>query len=63
MRGKVSGFVFIVCSIIAITGVKMLDMPTLINILLVIIALGMFVFGLAIMSQTSSDSSNKDKSL
>ena len=63
MRGKISGFVFILCSIVGITSAKMLDMPALITILLVIIALGMFVFGLAIMLQTSSDSSNKDKSL
>ena len=63
MQGKkIRGFVLIVCGIAAIIGVKMLDMPALISILLVIIALGMFVVGLAIAVPTSSPSSSKDKS-
>jgi uncharacterized membrane protein len=63
MQGKkIRGFVLIVCGIAAIIGVKMLDLPALISILLVISALGMFVVGLAIAVPTSSPSSSKDKS-
>jgi uncharacterized membrane protein len=62
MQKKIRGLVLIVCGIAAIIGVKMLDMPALVSILLVIIALGMLVVGLAIVAPTSSDSSSKDKS-
>lgn len=62
MQKKLKGLGLIVCGIAAIIAVKLLDMPALISVLLVIIALGMFVVGLAVALPAGSPSPTKDES-
>jgi uncharacterized membrane protein len=61
MQKKIKGIALIVCGIAAIIAVKLLDMPAVITILLVIVALGMFVVGLALALPTGSAAPSKDK--